>query len=119
MAAQEVQFKLDTGADVTAISEEVHKRLNGATLSKSSMMQFGPDRTPLEVLDQFKQALTYNNKMLRQRICVVKGLKTNLQGLPVITTLQLAARLNSTEDYCTTILTAYPMQFLQRLGQHG
>ena len=32
MGAQEVQFKLDTETDVTAISEEVHKRLNGATV---------------------------------------------------------------------------------------
>ena len=96
----EVQFKLDTGIDVTAISEEVHKRLNGAALSKSSTVLFGPNRTPLEVLGQFRQVLTYNNKMLQQRIYVIKGLKTNLLGLPVITTLQLAA---SAKDYCTSL----------------
>ena len=70
------------------------------------------------MLGQFEQALTYNNKTSQQRIYVVKGLKTNLLGLPGITALQLASRVDSAEDYHTAILTDYPSLF-RGLGDMG
>lgn len=74
IGSQEVQFKLDTGAEVTAISDDVHKMLKDATLSKPSKMLYGPDRTPLAVTGEFVQTLTYNQKTSQQQMFVVKGL---------------------------------------------
>lgn len=49
----------------------------------------------------------------------MKGLRTNLLGLPAITALNLVARLNSVEDYRAKVLAAYPDVFtgLGNLGE--
>jgi len=49
----EVQFKLDTGAAVTAITEETYKSLKSVTLKKPSKLLYGPARQELQVLGQF------------------------------------------------------------------
>ena len=53
-----VQFKLDTGAEVTAISDFSFRKLKGIHLQKVSKVLHGPDRSPLSVLGQFTQPLT-------------------------------------------------------------
>ena len=49
----------------------------------------------------------------------MKGLRTNLLGLPAITALNLAARLDSVEDYRAKVLATYPDVFtgLGNLGE--
>ena len=119
IGTQEVDFKLDTGAEVTAISDAVHQTLKDATLSKPSKILYGPDRTPLAVTGEFVQTLTYNLKTAQQQIFVVKGLKTNLLGLPAITALQLAARVDATDaDFRTAVAATFPTLF-QGLGTLG
>ena len=46
-------FKLDTGAEVSAISEQVFCTLPGVKLGKSSIVLYGPARQNLNVLGQF------------------------------------------------------------------
>ena len=70
-------FKLDTGAEVTAISGTTHEHLGKPKLNTPDKILYGPSRQPLQVY-------------------VVKGLKTNLLGLPAITALNLAARIDTT-----------------------
>ena len=85
VGAQEVTFKLDTRARVTAVSEEVYQSLNPTTpLHKPSKILYGPDRKQLQVLEQFAQILSHDQKTSKQQIFVVKGLRTNLLGLPAI-----------------------------------
>ena len=66
-------FKLDTGAEVTAVSQETHQRLGKPPLQTPEKLLCGPSGQPLPV----------------------KGLKTNLLGLPAITVLDLAVRVDS------------------------
>jgi len=89
----EVQFKLDTGAAVTAITEETYKSLKSVTLKKPSKLLYGPARQELEVLGQFTEHLTHQQNSMQGDIYVVRGLKANLLGLPAITSLQLIQRL--------------------------
>ena len=120
VGAQEVTFKLDTGAGVTAVSEVVYQSLNPTTpLHKPSKILYGPDRKQLQVLGQFVQILSHSQKTSKQQIFVVKGLRTNLLGLPAITALNLAARLDSVEDYRAKVLATYPVVFtgLGNLGE--
>ena len=84
-----VNFKLDTGAEVTAITEKTSKLLNGIRLSKPSKTLHGPARQSLHVLGQFMGVLSYKERSSSQTIYVIRGLKTNLLGLPAITSLQL------------------------------
>ena len=93
----DVEFKMDTGAEVTAISAETFKRLGGDTLDQSTKKLCGPSRQPLQVLGKFEGSLRHGTKTVIQTIFVINGLKTNLLGLPAITALNLATRNDSVE----------------------
>ena len=48
----DVQLKIDTGAEVTAIREETYQALKGICLKESTKMLYGPSHQPLTVLGQ-------------------------------------------------------------------
>ena len=50
------------------------------------------------MVGQFTATLTHKDKSSRQKVYVVKGLNSNLLGLPAITTLHLAARVDATTN---------------------
>lgn len=83
------EFKIDTGAEVTAISEEVYVRIGKPKLHVPSKLLNGPAEHSLEVLGEFTGQLKHKQKALKNPIFVVKGLKTSLLGLPAITSLKL------------------------------
>ena len=86
----ETLFKLDTGAEATAVSEDTHSALGKPTLLDPSKILYGPGEQKLHVLGQFESSLQYKQKFCMQQIFVVQGLKINLLGLPVIIELNLA-----------------------------
>ena len=47
---EDVEFKLDTGAEVDAISEATYKTLGCPRLCKPSRILYGPAKQPVEVL---------------------------------------------------------------------
>jgi len=114
--SQEVTFKIDTGAEVTAISEKVYQDLQRPTLQKSSKFLHGPGQHPLPVVGQFHATLHHGQNSSSQQIFVIKNLKHNLLGLPAITALHLAARLDST--YTAMVQNRFPSVF-QGLGNLG
>ena len=89
VGGKELTFKLDTGAEVTVITEEAHRMLEMPKLQKPSKALYGPTSTALRTLGQFTSTLSVNKKTSEETIFVVQGLKTNLLGLPAITSLQL------------------------------
>ena len=46
-------FKIDTGAEVTAISDQAFKTLENVTWQKPARILFGPTQYALKVLGQF------------------------------------------------------------------
>ena len=82
---QETHFKLDTGAEVTAISRQTLMSLGKQKLDKPEKNLYGPSRTPLQVIGQFTAKLSRGENTIMQPVYVVDGLKTNLLGLPAIT----------------------------------
>ena len=88
-----VRFKLDTGADVTAISTEAHQHIGGTTLSPPSKALYGPARQTLNVLGQFPGTLRFGENTSQETIFVVEGLRTNLLGLQAITSLRMIRRI--------------------------
>ena len=105
------QFKLDTGAAVTAITEETFRTLQNVSLKKASKVLYGPARQELKVLGQFVGELGHKQKSTREEIYVVRGLKTNLLGLPAISSLQLIQRVCSTEGELRDIKKQFPKVF--------
>ena len=109
---QQVAFKLDTGAEVIAISHTVYEKLPSVKLQQPSKSLVGPTRQKLEVLGQFSGTLSANQYTYKQTIFVVKNLRSNLLGLPAILALNLVVRVAEvSEDYSSVIMQKYPKVF--------
>ena len=115
---QIIDFKLDTGAEVTAVSHEVFARLKNVTLQKATRVLLGPARQKLDVLGQFEGHFKHKGEACQQTVFVVKGLKTNLLGLPTIIALKMVSRVNEISDYNLDIPKKFPKVF-QGLGTMG
>ena len=94
LQGETVRFKLDTGAEVTAISTEAHQHIGSPELSSSSRVLYGPARQTLKVLGQFQGTLRHHGHDFQETISVVDGLRTNLLGLQAITALRLIQRIS-------------------------
>ena len=79
-----VLFKIDTGADVSAISESVFKQLKDATLFHSDRHLSGPSQYQLQVSGKFTTTLKYGTKETKENIFVVQKLQKALLGRPGI-----------------------------------
>ena len=119
-----ITFKLDTGTEVTAISEATWRTLGKPPLGAPNKQLFGPARQALEVMGKFQAYLCYKGREASPQVFVVNNLKTNLLGLPDITALHLAARMESVNTQTTAETTAelikrkFPKAF-QGLGNLG
>ena len=118
-----VTFKLDTGAEVIAISHTTYQQLPDAPpLSTPSKVLCGPARKPLQVLGQCEIDLSYRERSIKQQLFMVAELKSNLLGLPAIQALNLAARFDETADITPLTAPSIHKQFpkvFQRLGNLG
>ena len=115
---QMLTFKMDTGAEVTAISEESYRNLGKHQLTPPEKILYGPSRQPLQVIGQFIGEISYKGKSINHPVFVVAGLKTNLLGLPAITSLNLAATINNLDALKDEVLDQFPSVF-QGLGTLG
>lgn len=108
-------FKLDTGADVTAVSQTVFNSIfsdmQQPVLQEVEKPLYGPGRTPLDVLGFTRLQLKADGKRTTQEVNVVKELCRPLLGLPAIIALGLFSRVNSIEINSIdmdTLKTSYP-----------
>ena len=109
IGSQETILKIDTGVEVTAISEKLYKSLRLPVLQKPSKILKGPGQHPLQAVGQFHEMLHYGQNSSGQQIFVIKDLKSNLLGLPAIAALNLAARLDAA--YTTLVKNSFPTVF--------
>ena len=54
MNSQEATFKLDTGAEITVVSEEFYRTFTEANLNKTTRILFDLGRNPLDVTGELK-----------------------------------------------------------------
>ena len=79
-----VQFKIDTGADVTAISEAIYQKLDGVTLMETSQSFHSPAKqASANNAWKFTDMLTYQQSNTCQEIFVVYKLRQAPQWPPV------------------------------------
>ena len=110
-----LNFKIDTGADVSVISEHAFKTLGIDKLSKSGKVLLGPAAVPLCVVGQVCTRLEHASHTCEQTLYVVKGLRANLLGIPAIQALKLLVRINAVDEYTNDIYQRFP-QLFQGLG---
>jgi len=80
-------------------------------------MLYGPSKQPLKVLGSFEGKFTHRDTVATQEVYVIEGLKTNLLGLPAITALHLAARMDTLQSK-SNIIHHFPKVF-KGLGNLG
>lgn len=102
---QEAVFKLDTGAEVSVISEDVLASLSLPKPHKTTKRLYGPDRQPLNVLGELPVTLSYKGRSCAQPVYIVKELQHNLLGLPAIQALNLLTQVD------TLVEAPVPQQF--------
>ena len=104
-----ITFKIDTGADVTVISDTDYNENNDGPLSTCNKKLSGPSREALDVCGQFTGKLQRNSVSTTQDIYIIRGLHTPLLGRPAIEALQLLTVLNGiqTDD----IVKEFPRLF--------
>ena len=96
LCGQAVTFKIDTGAEVTAISKQTHEQLGNPLLHTPDRMLFGPASQPLKAIGSLKGKFTiYDGQTSEQTTYVIEELERNLLGLPAIMALQLASRIHT------------------------
>ena len=59
LSGQETEFKLDMGAEVTAISDQTFQGIAGCQLTAPSKKLYGPARNALEVISKFEGTIAY------------------------------------------------------------
>jgi hypothetical protein len=91
---KELYFKIDTGADVTVISDNDYKGIKEQILINSDKQISGPGNSKINVLGTFQCMLESQDTFSVQDIYVVKGLTKPLLGRPAIQALGIISNVN-------------------------
>ena len=100
---QNIEFKMDTGADVTCVNPE---RLSKQTLVAPDKKLYGPGRTQLKVAGMFTAQLKAGNECQEENIYVVQNLEEPLLSRRAVEGLRLIQRIGSVDT--TKIKSKYP-----------
>ena len=92
-----INFKIDTGADVNVLPENIARNVFGTRLKKSIRCLKGPNQKPLEVCGQIKCKLEKGSQSVKEELYVIKGLRKPLVGLPTIKALKLITRVDQVD----------------------
>ena len=113
------ELLIDTGAEVTVISEETHNSIGSPPLTVPFRSLKGPSNHSLQVKGFFSGCLKIDTKETRQDIYVVKQLHKQLLGRPAIEALGLAIRTGAVTTHSQGPWEEFPSLFkgLGKLNQ--
>ena len=105
------EFHIDTGAEVTVISERVWKHLDKPPLQPSDRRLRCPDTHSLPVRGMMTAHLKTHTQQAKTQIYVVKGLSKSLLGQPAIEQLHLIQRIGVVNSQSLDPHTEFPELF--------
>ena len=111
---QVVNFKLDSGADVSVLPASVYDSVKPSVkLEPTNKVLLGPCNYKLNWLGKFQAKLTANQKCIHNEVYVVKGLERPLLSRYASLSLNLINRVDaiSSEEYKNNIVNQYPDLF--------
>ena len=94
---KEIEFFIDTGADIIAILERTHRLIGSPELRLLDRELKGPNDQRLHSTGQFEGLLQLKNRTVKQEVYVVRNLHRSLLGRPAIEKLYVLARTGSVE----------------------
>ena len=107
-----IKFCIDTGAEVTVISEQIHDHAGRPFLSSPDRTLKGPDAHCLPVKGYFIATLQWGTKETRQRVYVVERLNKPLLGRPAIEKLGLLMHIGAIDqDTSPRVIQQFPLLF--------
>ena len=112
--AQVVNFKLDSGADVSVLPASVYDSLKPSVkLEPTNKVLLGPCNYKLNCIGKFLAKLTANQKCIHNEIYVVKSLERPLLRRYASQSLNLINKVDaiSSEEYKNNIVNQYPDLF--------
>lgn len=114
-----VNFKIDSGADVSVLPVHTYEKLENTKLQPTNKVLLGPCNYKLTSMGKFKANLTANNLSVENDVYVVKDLERpfisrfDIQSLNLINKIETINKSQSShEDYKTQIREKYPKLFL-------
>ena len=93
----QMNFRIDTGAEVTVISEQDYDKLKPSVLLPTQRSLRGPSNEQLQIVGRFYGKIEINGKEAEQTVYVVKGLHKALLGQPAIRALKLIERVGAVQ----------------------
>lgn len=108
VGGHKVTFKLDSGADVSAISEQTFLsfKLKDKALDKAEKPLYGPGGAALTVLGSTTETIVYGDRSTTEKIYVVRNLRVPLLSRTASVRLKLIARVDTINK--ETVTKAYP-----------
>jgi len=111
LRTKNVEFNIDTGAEVTVISEAVWRDIGQPSLLPSDRTLRGPDTHVLPAQGKFTGKLRTGTQEAEEEIYVVKGLNKPLLGRPAITELKLVQRVAAVNHEELSPMEQFPALF--------
>ncbi|KAL9967390.1 hypothetical protein ACROYT_G025604 [Oculina patagonica] len=114
MNGQLMEFKVDSGADVTVIPPSLFHSLKPTpSLSKTTRVLMGPCKQKLSCLGTFTAKLRVQDKVTQEQVYVIEDLERPLLGREPAEHLKLISRLDSLSsvDYKSKVADEYPKLF--------
>lgn len=108
---KEIEFCLDTGAEVTAISERTHRLIGSPKLRPLDRELKGPNDHRLRSAGRFEGVLKSKNRTVKQEVYVVNNLHRPLLGRPAIEQLHILARINTVEQPGQSVVQTFSRLF--------
>ena len=88
-----IEFKIDTGVDLTVISEQEYLSKQDGPLTQTNRVLSGPSQQKLDVRGQLLGKLTDLFLYTQQEIYDIRGLRKTLLGQPAIEALQVVQKV--------------------------
>lgn len=111
-----VTLQIDTGADVTVISEMTWKAVGGPELSAPDRTLRGPDSSIIATLGKFRGTFARGTRQAVGEVYVAKKLTKSLLGRPTIQDLDLLKTIAAVDHNYPTPRERFPSLF-QGLGK--
>ncbi len=106
-----VNFKIDTGADVSIIPASLYSVREHGPIKMSNKLLTHAGGTRLECTGRFTGKINYNGKMIDEEIYILPGAKHALLGKPAIQAFDLVSTLNIVYSEASTPQQRHPKLF--------
>ena len=106
-----VVFHIDTGAEVSVITETVHEEIGSPPLSSARQTLRGPSNSVLPVKGMFSATIDRDGQLTKQDIYVAQKLHKPLLGRPAIQALGLVQRVREVQAKHVDPVQQFPTLF--------